>query len=69
MNRVAAGSRIVFKNILFATDLSECTGKALPHALWVRDAIWGHDTCCFSLISRLRRFTAIFQYISRLSFQ
>jgi nucleotide-binding universal stress UspA family protein len=33
MNTVAAGSRIVLKNILLATDLSECANKALPYAL------------------------------------
>jgi nucleotide-binding universal stress UspA family protein len=32
---VAAGSRIHLKNILFATDLSECANKALPYALSV----------------------------------
>lgn len=33
MNTVTAGSRILLKNILFATDLSECANKALPYAL------------------------------------
>src|SRR5215471_7057725 len=35
MSTIAAGSRIILKNILFATDLSECANKALPYALSV----------------------------------
>ncbi len=35
MSTVAAGSRILLKNILFATDLSECANKALPYAMSV----------------------------------
>ena len=34
-NTVAAGRRIILKNILLATDLSECANKALPYALSV----------------------------------
>jgi nucleotide-binding universal stress UspA family protein len=41
---VAAGSRIHLKNILYATDLSECANKALPHALSIarRDGAMVH---------------------------
>ena len=35
MNTVEAGSRIVLKNILFATDFSPCSNAALPYALSV----------------------------------
>jgi nucleotide-binding universal stress UspA family protein len=35
MHTVAAGTRVRLKNILFATDLSECANKALPYALSV----------------------------------
>jgi nucleotide-binding universal stress UspA family protein len=35
MSTIAVGSRIILKNILFATDLSECSNKALPYALSV----------------------------------
>ena len=35
MNTVEAGSRIVLKNILFATDFSPCSNVALPYALSV----------------------------------
>lgn len=33
MNAVAIASRITLKNILFATDLSECANRALPYVL------------------------------------
>lgn len=35
MSTIAARSRISLKNILFATDLSECANRALPYALSV----------------------------------
>jgi nucleotide-binding universal stress UspA family protein len=35
MNRVEAGSHIVLKNILFATDFSPCSNAALPYAFSV----------------------------------
>jgi len=35
MSTIAAGSRTILKNVLFATDLSECSNKALPYALSV----------------------------------
>jgi nucleotide-binding universal stress UspA family protein len=55
MNTIAVGSRINLKNILFATDLSECANKALPYALSVarRHGATVHAACVMPTSSAL----------------
>jgi nucleotide-binding universal stress UspA family protein len=55
MNTLAVGSRIILKNILFATDLSECANKALPYALSVarRHGATVHAACVMPTSSAL----------------
>lgn len=55
MNTATAGTRIILKNILFATDMSECANKALPYALSVarRHGATVHAACVMPTTSAL----------------